>query len=235
MVAADLQGAGHPPEPLPPGHDGKPRAVHKMTRKQIAEALDGLDPSTVEAVLRATGPVRHAHRVRAAINAAYEAAPYSNPEEIALLWLEAQMAREGKVLPGYTPPTQRLSPFRGLGRGRRHADDGAIWTVAIDQAWRISAGWEPDDVRLVGRLGDGTNAVAVAITGGPLGRILVPVEDLPLDRDDRVQVARFAAREAVRRGDSDLLRAAGLLMWSLMRPQDRPAVEPATESAAAAD
>jgi hypothetical protein len=42
------------------------------------------------------------------------------------------------------------------------------------------------------------------------------------------EIAAFAAREAVRRGDRQLLRAAGLLYWSVTRRQTPAAAESAT-------
>jgi len=203
-----------------------------MTRKQITEALDGLDPSTVGSVLRATGPVRHQHRVEAAWAAAREAAGHHDPHIRALLWLEGQLAREWQDTPGITPPTKRLAPFRGLGTGRRHAGDGAAWTAAIRAAvWRHTGAWS----RLVGvdidarQIEDGGPAVLAVVLAREDGdENVVPVEGLGLDRDDLGQIARWAAREAVRREDRCLLLAAGRLMASLAAE-----AAPTTESATA--
>lgn len=63
--------------------------------------------------------------------------------------------------------TTRIGLFRSLGKGRKHANDGAAWTAAIQQAARVAAQrlfGEGSDLPLFG-VGDGAGAPVLYVKG----------------------------------------------------------------------
>jgi len=221
------------PKPALGRRGTEPRAAttareDSMTRKEIVEELDGIDDAVINAILKATARFRHQKRVQEAYEAANKVTARVYPYNRALLWLEAAIATE--AAPGHRPTSQRLSPFIGLGSGRRDAIDGPAWTAAIADAARSGAGertpppsFELDaierynfpEVVVIVRDNDDAKQEHVALIGW-----------LKLCNEDLLEIACFAAREAVRRGNRKLLRAAGILYQSTMRRM-RVAVEAA--------
>jgi hypothetical protein len=190
-----------------------------MTRKEIIEELNGIDAAAVNAILKATARMRHQKRVEQAYEAACKFAGRVYPKARALLWLEARLTTEKS--PGWTPPSMRLSPFVNLGKGRRHATDGDAWTAAIATAamWGIGDPIPLSSVELDARDKYGIPEIVVVVRDNDAtkGDYIVPIDELGLCKEDLEEVALFAAREAVRRGNRMLLRAAGLLCQSVLR------------------
>lgn len=105
-----------------------------LTRQDCIRQLpEGSDPLVIELHLAATAPERHASRVEAARAAVRDAFPTATDEQVgAILAMEAGGAGGGG---GYVrdgiESTARMSWAARLGKGRRHAGDGAAWTAAI--------------------------------------------------------------------------------------------------------
>jgi len=109
----------------------------KPTWKEIEGRLDGVSDGAREIIRRATAPARHEWRVSEAIQAARKwisddefLRPFGNLAAWALLKFETMgLYGGGPANPGQG--TTRHEAFRGLGKGRRHASDGDVWTAAI--------------------------------------------------------------------------------------------------------
>ena len=94
----------------------------------------GYDDDAVGLIVRATAHQRHQARVQATIDAVLAAA--DGDERLA-----AQILR----LDLDTPRTRRFTWAAGLGTGRWHANDGAAWRGAAEQAYKdIGGDWKLD-------------------------------------------------------------------------------------------
>lgn len=105
------------------------------TWKEIMGTLPtGMTESTVEEIRRLTAPERHQERTFAAVQAAVSWLHAEGHDENlcrALCWAEARgLYGGGSHDPG--AGTIRHPAFRGLGSGRRQANDGPAWTAAIE-------------------------------------------------------------------------------------------------------
>lgn len=121
------------------------RYSHVPTWRDIEDRLDGVSGNAREIIRRATAPARHEWRVNEAIKAARKwinedefLRPMGNLAAWALLKLESLgLYGGGPANPGQG--TLRHAAFRGLGKGRRQASDGDVWTAAIrcaaDRLW----------------------------------------------------------------------------------------------------
>ena len=100
----------------------------------------GISPASTEAIRKATAEFRHEGRKWAAYQAARQWLSYAYDfrRDYATLgaYAKALCFAEGHGLYGGSPRkpgtgTTRHPAFRFLGKGRRHAADGAAWTAAI--------------------------------------------------------------------------------------------------------
>src|SRR5579875_1254587 len=146
------------------------------TWKVKSEALGDVSPETKEVLRRATTTVRVYQRVEAAFRAAFtwvrDNVPGGGTLEgfyaTSLCWLEGKgLYGGGPSCPG--AGTLRHPAFRGLGSGRRQANDGHVWTAAIMAAatsWLVafpdhnhSLEWGTQDGDLAVSLFDGKGQV----------------------------------------------------------------------------
>lgn len=105
------------------------------TWRETKESLPaGLTENTVEEIRRLSAPERHQERIFAAVQAAISWLTAEGHDANlcrALCWAEARgLYGGGSKDPG--SGTLRHPAFRGLGSGRRQANDGPAWTAAIE-------------------------------------------------------------------------------------------------------
>jgi hypothetical protein len=120
-------------------------------KERSASLLERVSPDGREALRRATAPIREGQRVEAAFEAASAWARENLPGgktfesfyAACLCWLEAKgLYGGGPHCPGAS--TRRHPAFRGLGSGRRQANDGYVWTTAISSAAKMWLATFPD-------------------------------------------------------------------------------------------
>jgi hypothetical protein len=110
--------------------------------EELRQIIHDLDTPYSEDIRKLTADARQSARVDAAWDAAWAAASQATADwdkqhavASAILWLEEKgLYGGGCRAPG--TGTKRLRFFRHLGKGRRNATDGPVWTEAIGRASR---------------------------------------------------------------------------------------------------
>lgn len=140
------------------------------TRARLA--AEGIDGFAAEIIVRQAGPARHEARTRRVLVELSLERDYDSMQAVALATLEGLLGRQLDV-------TERLTPFRSLGKGRRKASDGPMWDAAIlSVRGSVNLKFEPDltevgKIRFVDQDGHGYS-------------------NLVLDEDDAGQVLNVA-------------------------------------------
>ena len=186
----------------------------------------GVSPASAEAIRKATAEFRHEGRKWAAYQAArrWLSYAYDFRKDYATLgaYARALCFAEGYGLYGGSPRkpgtgTTRHPAFRCLGKGRRHATDGAAWTAAIAAV----AAESHADVTVDP---DGRLAIAVfddgAVAYVPVGVLLAT------EPEARKNLALHAAKRGWRCMSQKLLAAAAKELAAAEKESD--ATEPPT-------